>query len=220
MRRAAFVVTLMMALGLAPAAEAQKKQKDQVLEAFLRDQFSQLNAQLGQLTERLNTIEAELGRMKQQQVELGNEVRNAQNMVKATDTSLSNLRLATQSDLFSLKTDLTQLRQDMTVLADLVKKGAPPAPALTPEPAASKETSEGYITEVAEKEKQVTINLGSASGVKVGLEFNVYRSNDPKNLIGIVEVIEVIDAKNSRAKIVYSKPDVKFEFSDIVRPRT
>lgn len=217
MRCLTAVALLAVVLGLAPAAGAQqKKQKDEVLHQFLIDEFAQLNAKLDKLTERVAAMEAEVNRFKQQQADLTTELRNAQNVVKAMDTSLSSFRLSSQQDLFSLRTDLTALRQDMTRALDLLAKGAaaPPAPA-APAPAAP--ATEGYITAVTEND--VTISLGSAAGVSAGTKFNVYKASDPQTQVGIIEVMEVMDANNSRAKIIYSRPSVRFEFSDIVRPQ-
>jgi hypothetical protein len=204
-----------LALGFAPEAVAQKKQKDPVLHQYLIEEFGKITARIDQLSERLNAIEAELGRTKQQQTETNAEVRNTQTSLKSTDTSLSSFRLSTQQDLLGLKTDLNQLRQDVAKLLDTVQRGIAASAAVAPQgPAAP----EGYITAVGEKD--VTINLGAGHGVKVGMRFNVYRASDPKTQIGLVEVIEVLDANNSKATIVFAKPDTRFEFSDIVRPVT
>jgi hypothetical protein len=205
-------------LTFATQAEAQKKHKDPVQHEYLIQEFAQINAKLTQLADRLSAVETELGRQKQQQSELIAELRNAENILKTTDTSLSSFRLGTQQELFGLKTDLTQVRQDLAALADWLKKSATAAQPPRETSKAASETSpmEGYITAVGDKE--VTINVGSSAGVKPGARFHVYRATDPKVQIGVVEVVEVIDANNSRAKIIFSKPDIRFEFSDIVRP--
>lgn len=217
MRSVAIIVLSLLVLGLAAPAAAQKRQKDPVLEQYLISEFAQLNAKLDKLSERVNALEAELGRVKQTQAEVMTEVRSTQTTVKTMDTSLSTFRLNSQQDLFSLKTDLTQLRQDISRLTDLILKGASPNPAPTAPPAAETQSADGYITEPGDQE--VKLNLGSAAGVKVGAQFNVFKANDPKKDIGIIEVVEVIDANNSRAKVVYVRPSFRLEFSDIVRPR-
>lgn len=207
-----------LVLGLAEPAAAQKKQKDPVLNQYLIEEFAQLNAKLDGLGERLTALEAELARLKQADSELMTEVRSTQTTAKTMDTALSTFRLSSQQDLFSLKTDLTQVRQDIGRLADLVLKSLPaPAPAPVP---AEQAAVEGYITAVNEQAQEVTINLGSGTGVKAGSEFNVFKTGDPKREIGIIEVVEVIDANNSRARVVFVRPSFKFEFSDIVRPRS
>lgn len=218
MRRIAILaVTAFVVAGLAQPVHAQKKQKDQVLEQFLIAEFAKLNAKLDSMADRLAAAEAEISRLKQAQAESTNEIRSTQTVVKTTDTSLSTFRLSTQQDLFSLKTDLTQLRQDLARLGEAVKGATqpPPAPAPTTTEAAS---VEGYVTTNPEN-NEVNVSLGSASGVRIGTEFRVFKANDPKTEVGILEVIQVLDGNNSRAKIVYLRPAVKLEFSDIVRPR-
>ena len=219
MRRIALIIPvcgIALALSVAPEAAAQKKQKDPVLHQYLIEEFGKLTSQIAVLNERLNTLEGELAKTKQQQGETQSEVRNAQNVLKIVDSTLTSVRLSTQGELLSLKTDLTQLRQDVAKLVDIVQRGlaAPPAAPAMQGPAAP----EGYVTTVGDKD--VTINLGSSHGIKVGMRFNVYRAADPKTQIGLVEVTEVLDANNSKAIIVFSKPDTRFEFSDVVRPVT
>jgi len=215
MQRTALILSAALLLVLPPALAAQKKPKDEALHRYLIDEFAQLNAKAGQLAERLAALEAELAQLKQQQDNLNNEVRNTENILKATDTSLTSFRLSSQQDLFSLKADLAQVRQEFTALAEVVKKSSAVAPKPPEAPAQPAATLEGYITAVEENE--VTINLGSNAGVKVGARFNVYKAADPRAQIGAVEVTQVIDTNNSRAKIIFSKPDTRFEFSDIVR---
>jgi hypothetical protein len=199
----------MALLLLASPALAQKKQKDPVLQTYLEETFAELTAKLLKLADRLAAIEDQLTRLKQQQDDAGVDVRGVMTQVKTTDQSLSSFRLSVQQDLLSLKSDLASVRQDLKTVAETAKKAeAAPAQELP--------RVEGYITAVTEKD--VTINLGSASGMKAGTRLAVFRASDPKTQIGVIEVTEVLDANNSRAKIVFSKPDAKFDFSDIVRP--
>ena len=222
MRGTAILVVLAIAVVAAPAAEAQKRQKDPVLEQYLISEFTQLNAKLERMAERLAAAEAELARLKQSGTDLLSEVRNTQTTAKTTDTSLANFRLSTQQDLLSLKTDLTQIRQDLMRVADAVKSSAPPAAAAPGPslPAAEAQPVDGYITAVSSDAKEVNINLGSGAGLRLGSEFDVFKASDPKTKIGIIEVLEVIDANNSRAKVVYVRQPNRLEFSDIVRPRS
>jgi hypothetical protein len=215
MRSAVILVTL-FAFTLAAPAAAQKKQKDLVLHQYLIEEFAQMNAKLDRMNERVNALEAELARVKQSGAELMTEVRSTQTTVKTMDTSLSTFRLSSQQDLFSLKTDLTQVRQDLGRMMDLLLKTTQPVPAPAPPP---DQPVEGYITAIDTEGQIVTINLGSAAGVRMGSEFDVYKANDLKRKIGIIEVTEILDANNSRAKIVYVQPSFRFEFSDVVRPR-
>ena len=210
MRLRAILVLVCLALLLAPAASAQKKQKDPVLQAYLEETFSDLRAKLASLSDRLTVMEEDLARLKQQQTAAAEETRSSQTMLKTFDASLSSFRLSSQQDIISIKQELAAIRKDLGSVVEASKKpeaqpAAPDAPKV-----------EGYITAVTNNE--VTINLGSGAGMKVGAKLTVFRASDAKMQIGLIEIVEVLDANNSRAKIVFNKPDAKFEFSDIVRP--
>ena len=225
MRRYGFIVfTAFLALSLAVPAPAQQKPKDPVLQSAMMDSFSRVLTQLDQLSNRLAGIEAELAKVKQQQADLNTELRNAQTVLKTTDATLGQLRLSSEQGLFSLRTDLAQVRTDLMGLVASVRQNlagsqpaAPSSPAAGTTPAApSTPGIEGYISEVGDKD--VTISLGSKAGVKEGQRLGVYKANDPKTQVGVVEVTQVLDENNSKANIIYRKPEFRFEFSDIVRP--
>jgi len=228
MYHTAVILVTALTLVMAPSlgAQAQPKQRDAVLQRYLLEEFAQLNAKLGQINDRVTATATKLDQLEQKQNSLDAELRNAQNVSKSIDTSLSTLRLSSQQDLFSLKTDLTQARQELSSLADLVRKSsaaaasapsagaAPPKP---PEPPSSPApvVLEGYITAVDANE--VTINLGLNAGVKPGAQFNVYKAADPRTTIGVAEITQVTDSNNSRARIIFIRPDARLEFSDSVR---
>lgn len=217
MRRVLLTLVACAALAFASPAEGQRKpkHKDPVLEQYLIEEFAKLHARLNQMDTRVSTLESEVGRVSQQQAENQTELRNAHSTVKAADTTLTNLRINTGQDLASLKTDLTQLRQDLVRMGELVTRLAavqqPAAPAPQPVPSV-----EGYITAVGES--GMTISLGSSAGIHVGMRLNVFRAADPRTQIGVIEVVEVLDANNSRATVFLARPEARFEFSDIVRP--
>lgn len=209
MRRLHFVLLLVVALCLPSVAGAQKKPKDPILQSYLEEQFAGLNKKLDELSAKLAALDAEIAKLKQQQADAATELRNAQNLVRSTDSSLSSYRVTNQQDIVALKTDVAKIRQDVTTLLERVKKAeaAPEVPKI-----------EGYITDPpAEGKDTCTINKGSAAGVKVGMRFLVFKASDAATQVGLVEITEVLDANNSRAKIIHSKPGIKLEFSDIVR---
>jgi hypothetical protein len=210
MRRHHIVLLLVVALCLPSVAGAQKKQKDPVLQSYLEEQFAGITKKLDEISERLATLEVETGKLKQQQADAATELRNAQNLVRSTDSSLASYRVTNQQDIVALKTDVAKIRQDVTTLLEGAKKAeaAPAAP-----------KTEGYITDPpAEGKDTCTINKGSAAGIKVGMRFSVFKAADPNSQVGLLEITEVLDANNSRAKILHSKPGIKLEFSDVVRP--
>ena len=212
MRRFHVVLLLVVALCLPSVAGAQRKPKDPVLQTFLEEQFGELNRKLGEISEKLAALDAEIAKLKQQQADAAGDLRTTQNVVRNTDSSLTSFRLSNQQDIINLKTDVAKILQNVTALMEGAKKA---------EAAAAQEAPkvEGYITLPPEEGKDTcTINKGSAAGVKVGMRFGVFKINDPNTQVGLIEITEVLDANNSRGKILHSQPGVKLEFSDIVRP--
>jgi uncharacterized coiled-coil protein SlyX len=214
---------LALAAAWAPAARAQqpatggqqpiRKFKDEGLQQYLVPEIAALQEKLDKMSDRLATMQAEVAKVKEQQQALAADFHTNQELAKATDTSVTSLRASNQEDLLSLKSDVARIRRDVTDLTDQMRKLAvpPAAPA-----AAAPPPLEGYITQAGAS--GVTINLGSGSGVRAGMRFGVYRASQPQLRIGTIEVTEVLDANNSRAKIIASNPNTTFEFSDIVRP--
>jgi hypothetical protein len=212
MRRLLVALVLMIALCLPSIASAQKKPKDPILQSYLEEQFAGLTKKLDEISERVATLEVELGKLKQLQTDSLGELRNAQNAARNTDSSLTSFRLSNQQDIINLKTDVAKILQNVTALMEGAKKAE--AAAAVPEVP----KIEGYITDPPAEGKDVcTVNKGSAAGVKVGMRLLVFKASDPNSQVGLLEITEVLDANNSRAKILHSKPGVKLEFSDIVR---
>jgi hypothetical protein len=222
MRGLRFLTIITLALGLVPAAAAQqqKKFKDEGLQQYLVPQITDIQARLDKITEKLGALEAEVGKLKEQQAALADGQNKTHGLVNATDTSVTNLRVSYQSDILDVKTNLVEIRRNMNEIAETMRRNAPApqaaAPVNTPPAAAAPPPADGYVTQVSESE--VTINLGSAAGIRVGMRFSVYHGSDLQSRIGIVEITDVTDANNSRAKILEIKPDAKFQFSDVVRP--
>jgi len=219
-------LTAALGLGLwlvpAPPARAQQqppqiqaavpKFKDQGLQQYLVPELITIEEKLDKLSTRLDAMEGQLAKLKEQQQALASDIRANQELSKATDTSVTSLRASNQEDLLSVKTDVARIRRDMSEMADEMRKASAPPPP----PPASQPKLEGYITQVTAT--SISINLGSTAGVEVGMRFGVYRAAEPQTRIGTLEITEVLDANNSRAKIVASNPNTKFQFSDIVRP--
>ncbi|HUK54041.1 MAG TPA: hypothetical protein VL099_12195 [Candidatus Binatia bacterium] len=215
---------LLLLLSAAAPARAQQplaaqtapvpKFKDPALQQYLVAELASIADKLDKLNTRLEATESLLAKIKDQQQALATDVRANQELSKATDTSVTSLRASNQEDLLSLKSDVGRIRRDLSDLADQMKK----APAPQAAAAAAPPAIEGYITQASATSTTITINLGSAAGVEAGMRFGVYRAAEPQTRIGTVEVTEVLDANNSRAKIVASNPNTKFQFSDIVRP--
>ncbi len=219
MRRMAIASLMVAALVCAAGAGAQKKPKDEVMHAAMMQQFAEVKVALTQLSDRLTALEGELTRVKQQQVELMNEQRSSQTTIKTVDATLSQLRLTNEGSALSLRTDIAQIRTDLGNLTQAVQRAlaAGMASGLSQPSSQAAPPIEGYILEV--KENEVTINIGSQANVREGMSFAVFKASDPKGVqIGTIRVKQVLDDKNSRAEIIFKKPEVSaFEFSDVVR---
>ena len=210
-------VAVTLALLVAPESRAQK-QKDETLHRYLVEEFSKLNDKLDRLNERVSAVEIQATQLKQQQTILSDTAKDTQNFVKTMDGSLTSLRMNAQNDLLGLKADVAQVRQVMSSLADTIRQiNAAQAPRENAAPVMQPAALEGYVTKV--DDTGATISLGSSDGVRLGQQFSVYRSNIPGIEIGVLEIIQVLDAHNSLAKIAFNKPNSPLQFSDMVRAR-
>ena len=61
------------------------------------------------------------------------------------------------------------------------------------------------------------IDMGSAQGIQQGSRLAVYKATDTNTRVGVIEVTQVVDTGNARARIVTMNSGVKPEFSDLVR---
>jgi hypothetical protein len=218
--RRTLLILLMAVFAAAVPAAAQLKQprprepKDEGLHYVLLQQVAKLEAAIQQVADKVGALESELQRIKQQNADASTEIRSIQTTLKTNDTTFSNFRLSNEQGLLNIKSDLVQLRTDLASLNDTVKRSLAMAAPVVEAPAGP--AIEGYIVSVSERE--VTISLGSGSGVRQGMRLGVFPSADPKTQIGIVVVTDVVDANNSRAEIIIQNPGARFQFSDIVRP--
>jgi len=215
MRRIAYVcLAAVIISALASPVAAQQKPKDPALYSEMQGQFGRVTEALNQILARLTAIETEVNRLKQME----NELRNMQAAQRGTDQKVSELSTSATRDLIDVKRDMTQLRSDVVSMGSEMRRGltaqAPPQQA---NPAPQTPLPEGYITEVGEAE--VTINLGSNAGVREGMRFAVFKAGDAtKTQIGTISIKSILDANASKAEITFKRPDVKFEFSDGIRP--
>jgi len=233
-----FTAAAVLALWLGPARSAMAQQpgsaqspqgsqaaqaagipkfKDAALQQYLVTELSTIEDKLDKLAARMENMEAQMAKLRDQQQALAADVRTGQELSKSTDTSVTALRASNQEDLLNLKADVARIRRDLTDISDDMRKSAAAVPATPGAPATPEQPKiEGYITQASAT--GITINLGTAAGVETGMRFGVYRAAEPDTRIGTIEVTEVIDTNNSHAKIVASNPNTKLQFSDIVRP--
>jgi hypothetical protein len=217
-RRIAFVVFLLLCL--TPSAWPKWKEDEQ---KYLDDQFKSVLDQMQALGNQVAALNAQLAELKQNQAQLQAVTIRQQRALQDLDQMLSSLRIGNEENFANLKTALTELR---TETENAVKKltgqaatqpGAVAAvgPAVPPPAAPARPPSQGYITAV--EGGNVMIDMGSAQGIQLGSRLAVYKATDPTTRVGVIEVTQVVDAGNSRARIVTMNAGAKPEFSDIVR---
>lgn len=181
--------------------------------AYLVEQFRDLHDQLQALKTQLDTANAQVADLRQNQQQVQAVLAKQQRSLQEMDQLVSSLRLGQEESISGLKSTLAQLRSDMNAgfkkLAgtDLSSSGLTPS---------SPPAVRGYVTEVAGED--VAVDMGTTRGIKVGDRLAVYKGSDPNLRVGVLEVQQVVGAESSRARIVVMNPGVNPEFGDIVRP--
>jgi len=192
--------------------------------AYLVDQFRALLDQLQALKAQLDTVGGQVAELRQNQEQLQAVIIRQQRMLQEIDQLVSTLRLGQEESFSGLRTALNQLRSDNEkAFASLSGKSGEPGGAAPTAPerkgtveAPPARVVQGYIT-VVDRDNTVTVDMGSAQGIQLGSRLAVYKANDPNTRVGVLEVVQVVDAGNSRARIVTMNSGVQPEFSDFVR---
>lgn len=190
--------------------------------AYLVSQFRTLQDQLQALKTQVDTLGAQLAEMRQNQAQLQAVIIRQQRALQDMDQLVSSMRLSHEDNFSTLKAELTKLRTEQqkaaTALtsqpATVATEVAPPSKPVLGLPVTAPGV-QGYITVITGN--TVTVDLGAAKGLRQGSRLAVYKANDQNARVGVLEVTEVVDAENSRARIVTMNPGIRPEFSDIVR---
>jgi len=217
-RRITFVILLL--LFLTPSAWPKWKEDEQ---KYLDDQFKSVLDQMQALGNQVAALNAQLAELKQNQAQLQAVAIRQQRALQDLDQMLSSLRIGNEENFAKLKTALTELRAETE---NAVKKltgqpaqqpAAPVEATLVTHPGAvpARQAPQGYITAV--DGGNVMIDMGSAQGVQQGSRLAVYKATDPNTRVGVIEVTQVVDAGNARARVVTMNAGAKPEFSDVVR---
>lgn len=190
---------------------------------YLETQFRGLQDQLQALKTQLDTLGTQVTELRQNQQLLQTVFVKQQRILQDMDQLVSSLRLGQEESFSGLRAALSQMRtEQQKAIASLT--GTPAAlgspTAIEPRPStaaatASSRVVRGYITVV--QGNDITVDLGSARGMQVGSHLAVYKAGDPNTRVGVLEVVQVVDGDNSRARIVTMNPGVRPEFSDIVQ---
>ena len=217
-RRITFVIFLL--LFLTPSAWPKWKEDEQ---KYLDDQFKSVLDQMQALGNQVAALNAQLAELKQNQAQLQAVAIRQQRALQDLDQMLSSLRIGNEENFAKLKTALTELRAETE---NAVKKltgqpaqqpAAPVEATLVTHPGAvpARQAPQGYITAV--DGGNVMIDMGSAQGVQQGSRLAVYKATDPNTRVGVIEVTQVVDAGNARARVVTMNAGARPEFSDVVR---
>ncbi len=220
MRRSILAILLMLlfAGNALPRWDAKDRQ-------YLEEEFRALREQLQATKSQVDSLNAQLGELRQAQIQVQAVLIRQQRTLQDLDQMVSSLRLSHEENLANLKTSLTELRTEqeeafaaLTGRAFSASAGGtetaagastPPTSVSSPRP------TQGYVTIV--EGEQVTVDLGTAQGIQQGSHLALYKAADPGTRVGVLEVIQVLDAGNSRARILTVNAGVRPEFSDIVR---
>lgn len=214
-------LTLAMCLMLLCAGTAWPRW-DKEDKTYLVDQFRALQEQIQALKTQLDALSGQVAEMKQNQQQLQTVVVRQQRMLQDMDQLVSSLRLGQEENFSGVKTTLNEMRaehkKESASLTGKSEAGGGTGQGLggsgvTPPPA---RPVQGYIT-VIDKDSTVAVDLGSDQKMQPGARLAVYKATDPSTRVGVLEVVQVLDAGNSRARIITMNAGVRPEFSDIVR---
>jgi len=217
-RRITLVIFLLLCL--TPSVWPKFKEDEQ---KYLDDQFKAMLDQMQALGNQVAGLSTQLAETKQGQAQLQAVIIRQQHQLQDLDEMLSSLRIGNEENFSKLKAAIAELRtENQNAFNKLTGQPAPqpagPAetatggrPAVAPVP----QTPQGYITAV--EGTNVVIDIGSSQGIQVGIRLAIYKATDPHTQVGVIEVTQVIDAGNARARIVTMNTGMKPEFSDVVR---
>ena len=190
---------------------------------YLNDQFKAIQDQVQALTTQLQTLNAQLQVLRQNQAQFQAVIDRQQQALQNLDQLVTQMHLGDEENFSALKTAITQLRKD-TKAAIASLTGVQPGSATTETPKPGSENPprvlQGYVTDVKGSKvgDNVTLDVGSSSqGIHQGSRLMLYKASDLNTQVGLVEIIQVIDAGSSLAQIVTLNPGVRLEWGDVVR---
>ena len=209
MRRLSAVLFCLM-LGATPAWSKW----DAVDKAYLAEQFRALQDQSQALKTQLDNLNGQVADLRQNQQQLQAALTKQQRTIQDMDQLVSSLRLGQEESISGLKTALVQLRSEQKKAFESLMGKTEAAGGGGASPGTGR-TVTGYVTVV--EGDNVSVDVGSGQGIQVGSRLAVFKAGDPNTRVGVLEVQQVIDTGNARARILTMNPGVRPDFSDIVR---
>lgn len=194
--------------------------------AFNKRERAYLDQQFKAIQEELSSTRAMVKGLEGRQADLLVVLGEQDKVLKSLDEILAGLRTRMEENsksLAALSTSLTILKGEVSgfreeagrkfqeladrptstaVLGTLSKSGS--APAL-----------EGYITAV--EGETVTIDRGSAHGLRGGERLATFLAVDPETQVGELEVGRILGSQQAQCRIVKLESGISLDFGDIVR---
>jgi hypothetical protein len=184
---------------------------------FLNDQFKSIQDQVRALTTQVQTLNAQVQELRQSQALLRLVVDNQQRSLKELNEIVRSMQLGSEENFSSLKTAITQARNETLANLKPLIGGTGSGPAST-ESTKPGSTPVLQCNVIGVEGNNVTLDVGSSSaGIRPGARLKLYKASDPNTQVGVIEIMQVIDAGNSRAQIVTLNPGVRLEWGDVAR---
>ncbi len=190
---------------------------------YLDTNFRAIQDQVQALAAQLQTANAHLVELRQNQAQLQAVIIRQQRALQDLEQLVSSMRINGEENFSGLKSGLTQLRTEtqksfaslMGKASEAAAGGAEAVAQSRTAAVAQPQVIQGYVSDV--KENNVLVDIGSSQGLHSGSRLVVYKASEPNARAGVLEVTQVVDAGNSRARIVTMNPGLRPEFGDIVR---
>jgi hypothetical protein len=215
-------ITALLILGCAGSLLAKIKPDEQ---AFFDGKFQELGDQqakllkaqqdaytalLKQLAEnqkqQTDALNAQITELVRSQASLAKTVEEMQRTFSQLEITIGNIAHNNTQDTLSLRQAIDQMRAQLQEMGGGAGGSSP-----------ARKATVGYVTGVG-TDNAITVNLGSGSGLKVGSQLGLYKANDQNTRVGTLEVTDVFDPGNAKAKVVVLNAGVQPEYSDMVKP--
>jgi len=197
-------------------AWSKMKPEDQ---QYFDNQFHDLLEQVQALSKQVQALANRVAEANQNQAKFHEALMKQQGALEVLEQQVSSMRSSSDENLATLRTTIDQMRAETQKSLNALPGRSTEAPAFgTPASAGATlpPVVQAYITIV--RRNEVVVNQGSGKGLHVGSRLGLYKASDPNTRAGTLEVTEIVDAGNSRAKILSTTTGARPEFGDIARP--
>lgn len=194
--------------------------------AFNKKDRAYLDQQFKAIQEELSATKAMVKELEGRQAEMLAALSDQDKSLKSVDGILAELRTRmgeNSRSLAALFTSLTILKGEVSgfreetgrKFQELADRPTSTAVLESLSPSGSAQALEGYITAV--EGETVTIDRGSAHGLRGGERLAAFLAVDPETQVGELEVGRVLESQQAQCRVVKLKSGVSLDFGDIVR---